>query len=188
MTIGTVYSAAKKDLQSMAQWTQDQFTTLAASIATGWSVEHNGEGRHTSVTATQVRTGGLGLTGLYQPDILTLTSLAPLVVPDGMSVVTLNTTNPLSVYGIQKVGAQFGDILAIGAGASQVTLYALANGLIAPGTTPVGTELVWDDTVHAATTIVLAASSIRSPLLLMYLPKNGYQSAPTWTVLRGLLP
>jgi hypothetical protein len=67
MTIGTVYSASKKDLQSLAQWTQEQLTTLASSIAAGWNAEHDGDGHHTSITASSITTRALSFRSLLFP-------------------------------------------------------------------------------------------------------------------------
>jgi hypothetical protein len=189
MTIGTVYSAAKKDLQSLAQWTQDQLVTLASAIATGWNVQHDGEGHHTDVTATRVRTGSLGLNGIYQINLGNQTSIAPLVIPAKVTVIDIVTGGAtVDLYGIQQDGAQFGDILAISCyfGSSNLQVNGLANSTIGPGTTPIGTEIVWDFLFHAVSPLVLSVSSFRSPLLLMYLPRRGSQQASAWSVLRGI--
>jgi hypothetical protein len=191
MTIGTVYSAAKKDLQSLAQWSQDQLATLASSIATGWNVEHDGDGHHSDVTATRVRTGSLGLTGFYKPDLTGLASVAPLIVPAKISLVQIKCSSGthLDLYGIQQDGAQFGDILVIGANTvPDVRIFGMANSTVAVGTVPIGTEVVWDFLFQPTSPLVLSVSSFRSPIILMYMPTIGSQAASAWGLLRGVTP
>src|SRR6185369_5057080 len=99
MTIGTVYSAAKKDLQTLAQWTQDQFTTLAGSIATGWNSQHDGDGGHTNIVASgsctcmQLRLRGFVTLSLAQ------VPTAPLDIPANIAYVTISNISGYNISG-----------------------------------------------------------------------------------------
>lgn len=191
MTIGTVYRAARKDLGQLASWTQDQISQLASSIATGWNVEHDGDGHHGDVTATRVRTGSLGLKGFYNPNLSGQTTFAPLAIPPNVTLVQINGISSVhfDIYGIQQSGMQHGDILAIGAfSAADLRFFGMANTLTGAGTVPIGTEIMWDFLFGPASPLVLSSSSFRSPLLLMYMPNIGSQQASAWGVLRGITP
>ena len=165
-------------------------TTVTGAIATGWNVEHDGEGHHADVTATRIRTGSIGLNGIYQANQTNQVSLAPLVIPAKVTAIGISTGGAVvDLYGIQQDGTQLGDILAIyvaQGSSSNLQVNGMANSTIGPGTTPIGTEVVWDFLFHAVSPLVLSGSSYRSPLLLMYLPRAGSQLASAWCVLRGI--
>lgn len=120
MTIGTVYRAARKDLQALAQWAEDQFTQLAGSVATGWNIEHDGDGHHTGITATsavvagQVRANRLSIGNVVSPDILSA-SVTTIWFPPGLDTagaLFVRSSGGVTIYGLSIDGRQEGDLLA----------------------------------------------------------------------------
>lgn len=181
MTIGTVYSAAKKDLQSLAQWTQDQFTTLAASIATGWGAQHDGDGGHTNIVASgsctcqQLRLRGFVTLNLAQ------VPTAPLDIPAGIAYVTVSNTSGYSISGLRQVGQQLGDQLYLRVDpASTGALVLVAKAGFSA--TPQGTELAFstNQTNGLYPNLGMLAGGGWTPFI--YSPGDGTNGQNAWTL------
>lgn len=166
MTITTVYQAVQNNVASLAQWTQDQLTTLAAGIAAGWNVEHDGEGHHTNVTvsslvvngATQLN-GPIAFRNIVRVGLTASTSTTPLYVgidgtpqTPGLPVANFNVlkirpkTGADTIKGLDATGRQEGDRIVI-FNIGNVDL----NIALLDTTTPVGTAFIDDTTTTEAT-------------------------------------
>jgi hypothetical protein len=142
MTIGTVYRAARRDVESLAQWTQDQFSQLAGSIATGWNSQHDGDGGHTNIVASgsctcqQLRLRGFVTLNLAQ------VPTAPLDIPAGIAYVTISNISGYNISGLRQVGQQLGDqiFLRVDPASTATAVLVAKAGFSA---TPQGTEFAF---------------------------------------------
>jgi hypothetical protein len=189
-TIGPVFDA--RSIDALAESVRKAFGSVQAQIATTWNIQHKADGSHGDVTAARVRAGQLGGSGWEVANLGTAETLAPLQIPENVTLVTIRTPAAgTDLYGIQQPGAQYGDILAVSGdmhNAVELRLHHLANISPGPGTVPIGTEIGWDALFFGTNPLVLDQVSARSPLLLMYLPFIGAQRAAGWGILRGLTP
>lgn len=184
MTINTVYQTIQNNVANLAQWTQDQLTTLSASIAAGWNTEHDGAGHHTTITASGTcACQQMKLRGFVELDLRSGSGGTPLAVPAGIAYVSIITpgSGPADIYGINQVGQQVGDQLYVrrspnllsGAG---VQFHDRATA----SATPLGTEIYIDSEVSASYPIFHLTGVAWLPLI--YSPGVGTNGTNAWVI------
>lgn len=152
MTLNTTFQALRMNLANLAEWTQDQLTDLANAIATGWNIEHDGEGHHAAITATSAQVAGMTRAGRFSigtilyPDVLTA-DVTTIWNPPGIATAgAIFVRGAFTIYGLSIEGRQAGDALAFINGNQSVdgfglrqnasTLSGIAGSFRADGSVP----------------------------------------------------
>ncbi len=185
MNVSTTFQALRTNLTQLATWTEDQLTQLATQIGTGWNMEHDSEGGHTSVTCSGTLTcQQLKLRGFTTFDFSGgATTSAPLTVQVGVSFVSLIApgSGPLDVYGINQVGQQYGDILWLRRdpkSPSNVVFHDRAGFAV----TPRNTEVYLDSEITASYPLFRLTGAAWVPLV--YSPGSGTNNLDAWVLLQ----
>lgn len=158
---------------------------LVANIGTGWAVEHDDQGHHTTINASgPCACAQVKLRGYVELDLRNGVAGRPLAVPADVSFVSIKTPGAgvLDVYGISQVGQKAGDILFLrrspnGSGAA-VQLHDRATATF----TPLGTEIYLDSEVSASYPAFLLTGASWVPLV--YSPDSGTNHTAAWCVLQ----
>jgi hypothetical protein len=175
-------------LSGLAAAVAQALSGVSAQASTTWFKQHASDGSHGAVTATSLRAGQIGASGIHEVTPPIDWAPAPLDVPAGISVVQITviaTFSPI-IYGIRQAGQQPGDILFIGpsptAGDPLFLVDRAFGGAISP---PLGTEIAFDASLSSYTGPAprqFWVNSPQSPVMLIYLPGRGTNSADAWCI------
>jgi hypothetical protein len=185
-TFGGGFNASS--LPTLASSVAQALSALAAQAQTTWFKQHASDGSHGAITATSMRAGQLGASGIHEVTPPIDWAPAPLDVPAGVSVVQITviaTFSPI-IYGIRQAGQQPGDILFIGpsptAGDPLFLVDRAFGGAIS---TPLGTEIAFEaslSTYTGAPPRQFWVNSPQSPVMLIYLPGRGTNQSAAWCI------
>lgn len=171
-------------LSQISQSLVDEFDQLIANIGTGWAVEHDDQGHHTTIAASGPCTcAQLKLRGFVTLDLTSGSGGTPLAVPANVSWVSILTPNPgpIDIYGIRQVGQQFGDILFIRRSPLSTGGTIQFHDRATAAATPLGTETYLDSEVAVSYPIFHLTGSW---VPLVYSPDAGTNRTGAWSFLQ----
>jgi hypothetical protein len=112
---------------------------------------------------------------------------APLDVPAGVTFIQITMTTGFNalVYGIRQSSQRYGDVLFIGPSPGSGPVFLMDRGFTGPIPPPLGTEIAFEASLSSYTGPAprqFWVNSPQSPVMLIYLPGRGTNSADAWCI------